>query len=114
MTEQAIDQRAAFEGAIRQMAATNPAFRAELSSNPTEALKAAFGLDLPADFNLRVVNEKPGELVLVLPSPVRELNDDELDVVSGAGLSTFSTRLAEPPRTACRRSLDPNKRAAVR
>lgn len=86
MTEQAIDQRAAFEGAIRQMAATNPAFRAELSSNPTEALKAAFGLDLPADFNLRVVNEKPGELVLVLPSPVRELNDDELDVVSGAGL----------------------------
>lgn len=89
MTEQATEQRIAFEGAIRQMAATDPAFRAQLSSNPADALKAAFGLDLPSDFNLRVVNEKPGELVLVLPSPVRELNDDELDVVSGAGLFDF-------------------------
>ncbi|SMD07424.1 NHLP leader peptide family RiPP precursor [Rhizobium sp. RU36D] len=93
MTEQAIDQRAAFEGAIRQKAATDPAFRAELSDNPAEALKSAFGLDIPASFTLRVVNEQPGELVLVLPSPTRELNDDELDSVSGGGFFDLLDRL---------------------
>ncbi|MCO5734807.1 NHLP leader peptide family RiPP precursor [Rhizobium sp. SSA_523] len=83
MTDSAMDARAAFEGAIRARAATDPAFRAQLSEQPIQAIKAAFGFDMPSELKLQIVTEKPGEMVVVLPSPSGELLEDELDAVSG-------------------------------
>ncbi|SMD07417.1 hypothetical protein [Rhizobium sp. RU36D] len=86
MENNTLHLRATLEQAIRTKASAEPAFRAQLTEDPAKALKAAFDLDVPAGFTIRVVTEAAGEMVLALPSPRGELNDDELDAVPGAGM----------------------------
>jgi len=61
-------------------------FRAALLKDPKAALCEEYGLEPSffAHLNLRVVEEKKDELVLVLPPPMEEeLTDEQLEVIAG-------------------------------
>ncbi|GEM_PF-976289 len=45
----------------------DPAFKTSLLSEPKEAIKAAFGIDIPAGIDLKVVEETASQYFLVLP-----------------------------------------------
>ena len=65
-------------------------FRAALLKDPKAALCKEYGLDpgFFSELNLRVVEEKANELVLVVPPPVDdELTDEQLEIVAGGAAS---------------------------
>jgi hypothetical protein len=53
---------------VRSMAAKDPAFRKELTSNPTGALEKLFGGKLPGNVKVHVHQESPTDIHLVLPA----------------------------------------------
>lgn len=61
------DVRTTAEENVRAMAAKDPAFRSELLSNPTGALEKVFGGKLPAGVKVKVHEETPDTIHLVLP-----------------------------------------------
>jgi len=84
---------------IRGLAASDPAFRAELQKNPRAAIERAVSgivgsdFNLPKDIEIVVVEDTPERIHLVLPrdtSSERELSDAELATVAG-GASTRET-----------------------
>jgi hypothetical protein len=68
-------------------AGTDPAFRAQLLENPKSAISETLGIPLPESVAIRVIEEQPGEVVLVLPSQSMragaELPDENLEEVAG-------------------------------
>jgi hypothetical protein len=68
-------------------AEADPQFRAKLLKNPKDALQEQFGIATPANISVRVIEEQPGEVVLVLPARHLqsgvELSDAELEGVAG-------------------------------
>ncbi|MCG6868550.1 MAG: NHLP leader peptide family RiPP precursor [Gammaproteobacteria bacterium] len=61
-------------------------FREELLTNPKAAIQKEFGKELPPELELRVVEEAPNVVYLVLPArqtPTDELSEDELEAVAG-------------------------------
>lgn len=71
---------------IQEIAAQDPNFRRELMADPRAAIERATGQALPADLDLRVVEEKPNTMYLVLPPAEQasvELEDAELEQVAG-------------------------------
>lgn len=81
-----IPSRADVEAALLREAEAFPAFRALLLANPREALKGVLGADPLPNHALRVIEEAPGEVLLVLPRALQidELPDALLDIVSGS------------------------------
>ncbi|SFI48786.1 NHLP leader peptide domain-containing protein [Paenibacillus sp. UNC496MF] len=75
MTEQQLQQQ------IIEKAWSDPAFKAKLLANPKEALQEAFGLSLPDDVELVVVEETPTKFALVLPQNPADAGktDESLD-----------------------------------
>jgi hypothetical protein len=73
-------------------AETDPVFHAHLLQDPKAAIEEQFGIPLPADIRIRVVEEQPGEVVLVLPAQStgsgEQLSEADLEQVAG-GLETF-------------------------
>lgn len=71
-------------------AEADPAFRELLKSNPRAALKNLLGVDPIPTYQIKVIEEQPGEITLVLPRAIAqdELPDELLDMASG-GFSTF-------------------------
>ena len=57
-------------------------FRGRLVANPNQALKEAFGIDVPDDFNVVVHEDDARTAHLVLPS-TPELTDAQLEQASG-------------------------------
>ncbi|MFD0715707.1 NHLP leader peptide family RiPP precursor [Paenibacillus sp. GCM10027626] len=51
----------------------DPAFRADLLANPKQAIKDAFGVDIPADIELHAVEETPSKYYLVIPPKPEDL-----------------------------------------
>lgn len=51
----------------------DPAFKELLLSDPKAALKQAFGIDVPAGIELKVVEETPTSFALVLPPSPEEV-----------------------------------------
>ncbi|MFB9274835.1 NHLP leader peptide family RiPP precursor [Cohnella cellulosilytica] len=45
----------------------DPAFKSSLLSDPKQAIKAAFGIDVPSEIDLKVVEESSSQYYLVLP-----------------------------------------------
>jgi hypothetical protein len=78
-------------------------FRQELLSNPAEVLAREYQVHLPAYVAVRVLEEAPNTLTLVLPAreeAVEELSDAELQGASGRGYAKtghFSWCLLECP-----------------
>jgi hypothetical protein len=70
-------------------AGTDPAFRSQLLENPSAAISGLLGIPLPAGVTVRVIEEQPGEVVLVLPSRSMkagaELTEENLEEVAGGG-----------------------------
>ena len=93
--------RSQIENAIRQRAAVDDAFRAELVADPNAALTALLGVAIPQTVRITVVEETAGELVLALPpTERRELSDQELDTIEAALGDSPNTFYCDTPRHA--------------
>ena len=82
---------------VTRLAGTDPHFRARLLADPAAAVSAAFGVILPHDFRLRVMEQPADVDALVVLPPVRrtdELDEDDLDMVAG-GADTDPTVCAK-------------------
>ncbi|MBI4276868.1 MAG: NHLP leader peptide family natural product precursor [Armatimonadetes bacterium] len=72
----------------RERAMKDPAFRKELLADPKAALQRLLGEELPAELNVRVVEEDANTVYLVLPPASEgpgELSEAELAGVAGGG-----------------------------
>ncbi len=71
--------------ALVARAEADQAFRALLVSDPRAALRQLLGVDPIPNYRLRVIEEQPGEVTLVLPHDIAadELPDELLDLASG-------------------------------
>ena len=85
MTDTLRKARSQMEATLIEKAAADGNFRALLTSDPHAAIRAAFGTDPIPSLKLSVIEEAPGEVVLVLPRAIAEdeLPDDLLDLASG-------------------------------
>jgi hypothetical protein len=74
---------------IIDRATSDPDFRNRLVSNPNETISQALGVPLPRNVAVRVIEEQPGEVVLVLPAQPAptgsQLSDADLEAVAGGG-----------------------------
>jgi hypothetical protein len=87
MDKHMMDVRHAVETKVFNRAMEDPGFRAQLLSDPRAAL-SILGADVPANFELKVLEETPNSLYIVLPAAGaagKEMSDDELDTVAGGG-----------------------------
>lgn len=71
--------------AVFAKAATDKVFRALVQENPNEAVKQAAGLDVPAGFTVRFVENDGVDATFVLPDFIgdSELSDEQLEAVAG-------------------------------
>ena len=88
------DSRLLFEEKIIRRAWEDEVFRAELLHSPRQAIEAAFGVTLPGNFHIRILEETEDKLYFVIParpanlSSFDELSDDDLDAVAGGADTT--------------------------
>jgi hypothetical protein len=79
--------RSSSQQQIIDRAAASSDFRAKLLQSPHDTIQEEFGIPLPPNVRIRVVEEQPGEVVLVLPARSVQsgsaLSDADLDVASG-------------------------------
>lgn len=73
------------EAALVQKALEDADFRGRLVRDPQSALKELLGFNPIPNYTIRVIEEQPGEVVLVLPRPLEidELPDELLDPAAG-------------------------------
>ena len=64
------------------------AFRSRLLANPSAALKEAFDIDVPDDFNVVVHEDDVRTAHLVLPAS-SELTDAQLQQAAGGGITCY-------------------------
>lgn len=67
---------------IIKKAWADPAFKQSLLTDPKNAVKSAFGVDIPDDIEVTVVEEKPGSAVFVLPPSPEDVADAPSNVGS--------------------------------
>lgn len=86
------------EGALVKKAGEDAGFRARLLATPHAAIDELVGMDPIPSTKVTVIEEKPGEVVIVLPAALSgvELPDDLLDLASG-GVSFSAFILYGPP-----------------
>ncbi len=81
-----MDQRKLLDE-ITARAARDVAFRLSLVATPHDAIRAAFGVEIPATYRMRFVERDPHfDLLVVLPDVQRdvdELTDVDLDAAAG-------------------------------
>jgi hypothetical protein len=87
MTDQSTSNRDTVASRVIDRATRDPQFRQELLRNPATALEQELGMRIPESIEIRVVEETPSTLYLVLP-PQRmaageELSDRDLERVTG-------------------------------
>jgi hypothetical protein len=76
--------RSTVEAEVLARAARDSEFRQALLADAPAALNRTFGIKLPSDVKLHVVEESSANRYLVLPaSSDGKLSDEELDAVSG-------------------------------
>ncbi|HOW27326.1 MAG TPA: NHLP leader peptide family RiPP precursor [Elusimicrobiota bacterium] len=70
---------------IIKKALTDPAFKKALIANPNAAIEKELGMKIPAGLTVKVVEDAPNTVHLVLPAvPAKgELGDADLEKVSG-------------------------------
>ncbi len=94
-----MSERFDIESQLRQRAQREPEFRARLIEDPRATLQDELGIELD-QVTVRVVEEQPGEVVVVLP-PVAsesELTDAELAGVAAGSTGWISCRHTCPNR----------------
>lgn len=81
----------------------DPAFKEKLLADPKVALKE-MGIDIPKDVTVKIVEDTPKSLTVVLPhSPTQlnEMNDRELEQLAAGGGGVGTTRLKGCIKTTC-------------
>lgn len=69
---------------VVKLAGEDQQFRAQLLSNPKEALKAKTGFEFPPEADVKVLQESPNSTYIVLPAAQgQELGDEALAQVAG-------------------------------
>lgn len=72
---------------VIERASTDPDFRKRLIEDPSAALREQMGVPLPPTVTIRVIEEQPGEVVLVLPAQDTAsgtpLSDADLEAAAG-------------------------------
>ena len=72
---------------IIDRAGSDPAFRSQLLENPKEAIRDQLKIPLPGSVTVRVIEEQPGEVILVLPAQHigsgTRLSGEDLEKVAG-------------------------------
>lgn len=77
---------------ILDRASTDPTFRQRLLTTPHDAVRDAFGIDIPRSFRIRFIEKDPADdALIVLPGAARraapasagELDDAQLESVAG-------------------------------
>ncbi len=88
------------EKALIERAQEDSSFRALLKENPHAALKEMLGVDPVPSLKINVVEEKAGEITIVLPAAIdeSELPDELLDLASGG--TSFSAFILYGPNDA--------------
>jgi|SwirhirootsSR3_FD_contig_31_2827490_length_505_multi_2_in_0_out_0_1 hypothetical protein len=78
------DVRRAAEAHLVGKATKDPAFRQELIQNPRRVISKELGVELPGDFDIKVLEETSKSLYLVLPVATEkdELSDQMLEAVA--------------------------------
>jgi hypothetical protein len=71
---------------------SDPQFRQSLLSNPKQALSQEFGVEFPAEVDVRVLEEKPEQLILVIPTVIEP---------TGGAPAPAPRRPAPGPSTIC-------------
>ncbi len=84
-------RRAEVESTLVQRSMEDEDFRQRLLDDPKATVEQELGIGLPEDVEVRVVEESPQSIYLVLPSdsPLgqgEELSDQELEQVAGGGI----------------------------
>jgi hypothetical protein len=83
-----MNQRQQFEQRLIEKAMKDEAFRKRLIENPGAAIEAETGMKMPEAFKIKVLEEDPQTVYLVLPqnsaaNDIMELSDAELEAVAG-------------------------------
>ena len=94
-------KRQEFEKKLIEKAMKDETFRKQLIENPSTTLNIEFGFNPPENVEIKVLEEEPGKIYLVLPftsaeSSGDELSDAELRSVAGGSYLDCATYL-----TAC-------------
>jgi hypothetical protein len=68
----------------------DPEYRETLLADPRAALSQAFGQELPADVQVKVIEQEPDTIYLLLPhgAASAELSEAELDSIAGGLMAT--------------------------
>lgn len=79
--------RQSLEAQVLERAAQDPKFREELKQDPRATVARDFGVQVPTDIVVEVVEETPTKVYLVLPAPPaqrgQELSSQEMEAVAG-------------------------------
>ncbi len=67
------------EAMIRARAGRDPGFRTRLRDDPASAVADMLGIDMADGVRVRVVEESPGEVVLVLPAGLADPGEVALE-----------------------------------
>jgi len=103
MTEASGGSRAEVEGRITRRSLEDEDFRRRLFEDPRAVVEEELGTRLSEGVEVRVVEETPDTIYLVLPSSsvvgdeVGELSDRQLESVSGAGWGSIGNPLDPRP-----------------
>ena len=80
-----VPSRAEVEALVSEQLAGDPGFRAELLADPRAALSELLGVAIPDSVVIEVHEESLAHFHLVIPNDeeVRDISDDELELVAG-------------------------------
>lgn len=73
---------------VMERSVKDEAFRQQVLSNPRQVLAEEYGVNIPANVSIQIVEDTPNSVHLVLPPKaqigrMQELSDGELEAVAG-------------------------------
>ena len=85
MAEGFLEYRKRIEVAVLKRAETDEQFRTQLMQDPRRAVELVVGSPIPPGISVKLIEEKPTELYLVVPGtlPAGELQDTDLEAIAG-------------------------------
>lgn len=70
---------------VIKKAMKDEAFRTEIMKNPKAAIMKELNMTIPESMNIKIIEEDPDTVAIVVPKITSELSESELENVSGGG-----------------------------